>query len=123
MRVIKIDTDYDVYLTPEDIDKVVRRGPVLWSLFPQYPAISAIVECEQPLNEELELVATRDYDELHHPQTYDGIYFGRDDKGPIIHVYVPLLASLLSEREFLVTRYDGFEAKIWIRKVYGVAGI
>jgi len=119
MRVEKVDTDYYVHLSEADIKKTISKERVPWSVFPQHPAISARVESLNACKEELlELVCTVAQDELSHPQTHDNIYFGRDDRGPIVHVFYPLLFSLLSEREFLVTRYDGYEAKIWIRRDY-----
>ena len=51
------------------------------------------------------------------PDANDRILFSKDEDGPIVRVFAGLIYELaVSERNFLVTRYDGYSDKIWIRR-------
>ncbi len=117
MKVEQIDTDYDVFLTERDLRQTCSRTSVPWSVFPQHPPVSAKYIDNRGEAKELELEATNDYMILRDPQSHDDIFFDMDEFGPVVRVFTNLLMDLLEgEQDFLVTRYDGHEAKIWIRK-------
>jgi len=125
MRVVKEDTDYIIFLTREEIEKACRnehrpsRATILF-LEGRNPWLYAKVEGAKGL-EILALCCTRDASHLSsdNPNTHDNINFefeeeeGFKEKKPTVRIYTPTLASLLNERDYLVTRYN-WESKIWI---------
>lgn len=120
MRVEQADTDYHISLTESDLRKTCSRTKVPWSIFPQHPPLSAPYTDSSGKPSEAELVATNDYNILHSPQAHDLIAVGFDQFGLFAHVFTNLLVDLHEGKKgFLVTRYDGHEAKIWIRQDEG----
>jgi hypothetical protein len=119
MRVVKEDTDYIIFLTREEIEKACTKSVTsLSGLEKFYPWLYAEVEGAKGL-EILALCCTRNAFYLSGPNTHDNINFefeeveGFKEKQPTVRIYTPTLASLLNERDYLVTRYNA-ESKIWI---------
>lgn len=112
MIVEKRDTDYYVRLTSQEIDFLA--SPSIKRM-PTQTQLNAHVIGSFP-QESLNIACTVDSTVLRNEKTNDGVYFDRDEDGPIVRTHPFPLKELAYERDFIVTRYDGHEAKIWIRK-------
>lgn len=116
MRAEKEDQDYHIYLTPEEIAKLGSYGkdPVG---NPAFEPLSALVEKSgsEPNQERMNVMCTRSATVLWDARTHDNIYFEQDGLGILVMIYPPVLSQVL-DRGFAVTRYDGHENKIWVRR-------
>ena len=118
MRAVKEDTDYRIFLTWEEIKKACTRSVTSLSELERfYPWLYAKV-IGSKVNEVVALCCTIDafYVGCNNPNTHDNIHFEFDEENqPTIRVYTPTLASLLHDKDHLVTRYSA-ESKIWIHR-------
>ena len=115
MKVEQEDTDYYIFLSEEEIKKLCNRKPsgIDLDIFPRYYPINSEFTDNKGEIRELEIMCTRNAFILSDEKTHDSIYVDFDDFGPYVKVFTPRLASLLKEREYLVTQYNA-ESKIWI---------
>jgi hypothetical protein len=50
-------------------------------------------------------------------KSHNRIYFDRDEEGPIVRIFTPLMLSLLKGSEqFFMTRYDGYNKIFFYRE-------
>jgi hypothetical protein len=112
----KRDTDYHVRLTSQEIDflssPVIKRMEGLVRVKPQ---LSAPVLGSFP-HESLNFACTQDSTVLKNEKTNGGVYFDRDENGPIVRTHPFPLRELTYERDYIETRYDGHKARILIRR-------
>ena len=116
MKAEKSDGDYYIYLTESDIHRlsigsIDSLGHYTGSYKPVFLDVTGDVQ--EP--EEMMLMFSRRSDEIRGPKANDGIYFEREELGPTVKVYPPVIAPLLNGGH-AVTRYDGYEKKIWFKR-------
>ena len=109
--------DYDVDLTTEELEYLLTEVP--HNFVPNMQVFPSL-ECRvsgTPRQETLDIACSQDSTVIFDPDANYRILFSKDEDGPIVRVFAGLIYELaVSERNFLVTRYDGYSDKIWIRR-------
>jgi len=109
--------DYDVGLTTDELKYLITEVP--HNFIPNMQIFPSL-ECRvsgTPREEVLNIACSQDSTVIFHPDAHDRILFSREKNGPTVRVFGHLIYQLaVSERDFLVTRYDGYSDKIWIRR-------
>ncbi|HLA03929.1 MAG: hypothetical protein A3C27_00030 [Candidatus Levybacteria bacterium RIFCSPHIGHO2_02_FULL_39_36] len=117
MRAEKKDQDYTIYLSREEIMKLGERNGTYPLGNNGFEPLSVLVEKSgsEPNQERMNVMCTRSATVLWDARTHDNIYFKKDGLEILVMIYPPVLSQVL-DRGFAVTRYDGHENKIWIRR-------
>lgn len=112
MEVERRDMDYYVHLSVQDINLILDyNNPNILDPKTQLRELTAKVN--GPQDEILSLSTTRDPDLLRYAN--DQILFERRKDGPSVKISPTVAVSLLGERPYWITRYDG-ENKIKLER-------
>lgn len=109
MRVDKINSDYQLYFSIEELLKVTTPINTLGGF--KYSSISSQIPNSIQI---LDFSCTNHSFVMHDPKSRDGIFFDFDEIGPLVRIHTRGMLNLLNQKvDYIMTRYDG-ENKIWI---------